>query len=172
MFLLQKGIFAPNRQLLCFCYLYGEWLPACVCEHRTIQHWTELFNFCFHLYQLHLIGGQFWIDFFLPAVEYLKVFELLLHGRENELLNFFFVDFSVAQAVLAFCPFDTAALKINAAALNGRINLSAVRRLFFFCRRAAEWFGYYWWTASASSCVSWPFLTASEMALSNSSTVE
>ena len=52
--------------------------------------------------------------------------------------------FFVARAVLAFCPFGTAALKINAAALNGRINLSAVRRLFFFCRRAAEWFGYYW----------------------------
>ena len=48
-----------------------------------------------------MIGGQFWIDFFLPAVEYLKVFELLLHGRENELLKFFFVDFSAARAVLA-----------------------------------------------------------------------
>ena len=79
-----------------------------------------------------MIGSQFWIDFFLPAVEYLKVFELLLHGRENELLKFFFVDFFVARAVLAFCPFGTAALKINAAALNGRINLSAVRRLFSF----------------------------------------
>ena len=53
-------------------------------------------------------------------------------------------NFFVARVVLAFCPFGTAALKINAAALNGRINLSAVRRLFFFCRRAAEWFGYYW----------------------------
>ena len=41
-------------------------------------------------------------------------------------------NFFVARAVLAFCPFDTAALKINAAALNGRINLSAVRRLFSF----------------------------------------
>ena len=91
-----------------------------------------------------MIGGQFWIDFFLPAVEYLKVFELLMHGRENELLKFFFVDFSAARAVLAFCPFGTAALKINAAALNGRINLSAVRRLFFFCRHAVEWFVYYW----------------------------
>ena len=34
-------------------------------------------------------------------MEYLKVFELLLHGRENELLKFFFVDFSAARAVLA-----------------------------------------------------------------------
>ena len=41
-------------------------------------------------------------------------------------------NFFVARAVLAFCPFGTAALKINAAALNGRINLSAVRRLFSF----------------------------------------
>ena len=41
-------------------------------------------------------------------------------------------NFSAARAVLAFCPFGTAALKINAAALNGRINLSAVQRLFFF----------------------------------------
>ena len=65
-------------------------------------------------------------------MEYLKIFELLLHGRENELLKFFFVDFFVARAVLAFCPFGTATLKINAAALNGRINLSAVRRLFSF----------------------------------------
>ncbi|WP_343019037.1 hypothetical protein [Blautia obeum] len=54
------------------------------------------------------------------------------------------MDFSAARAVLAFCPFGTVDLKINAAALNGCINLSAVRRLFFFCRRAAEWFGYYW----------------------------
>ena len=89
-----------------------------VCHRQAKSHWPgqriqQLFNFCFHLYQLHLIGGQFWIDFFLPAVEYLKVFELLLHGRENELLKFFFVDFSATRAVLAFCPFDTAALKIN-----------------------------------------------------------
>ena len=104
---------------------------------KQSQRIQQLFNFCFHLYQLHLIGSQFWIDFFLPAVEYLKVFELLLHGRENELLKFFFVDFFVARAVLAFCPFGTAALKINAAASNGRVDRAAVRRLFFFCRRAA-----------------------------------
>ena len=53
-------------------------------------------------------------------------------------------NFSAARAVLAFCPFGTVDLKINAAVLNRCINLSAVRRLFFFCRRAAEWFGYYW----------------------------
>ena len=32
---------------------------------------------------------------------------------------------------------ETAALKIKAAVSNGRVNLSALRRLFFFCRRAA-----------------------------------
>ena len=31
----------------------------------------------------------------------------------------------------------------RAAALNGRINLSAVRRFFFFCHRPAEWLSYY-----------------------------
>ena len=34
---------------------------------------------------------------------------------------------------------DTAALKIKAAASQVRENLSAVRRLFFFCRRAADY---------------------------------
>ena len=35
---------------------------------------------------------------------------------------------------------ETAALKIKAAVSNGRVKLSAVRRLFFFCRRAAEYY--------------------------------
>ena len=47
---------------------------------RQGQRIQQLFNFCLHLCQLHLIGGQFRIDFFLSAVEYLKVFELFLHG--------------------------------------------------------------------------------------------
>ena len=34
---------------------------------------------------------------------------------------------------------ETAALKIKAAVSNGRVKLSALRRLFFFCRRPAEW---------------------------------
>ena len=43
-----------------------------------------------------------------PAVEYLKVFELLLHGRENELLKFFFADFPAARTAFVFRPFGTA----------------------------------------------------------------
>ena len=42
----------------------------------------------------------------------------------------------------------------------------------FFLLPSSGRMAYYFWTESASSCVSWPFLTASEMALSNSSTVE
>ena len=53
-------------------------------------------------------SGQLRIDFFLPAVEYLKVFELLLHGRENELLKFFFTDFPAARTAFVFRPFGTA----------------------------------------------------------------
>ena len=35
---------------------------------------------------------------------------------------------------------ETAALKIKAAVSNGRVKLSALRRLFFFCRRPAEYY--------------------------------
>ena len=72
------------------------------------QRIQQLFNFCLHLCQFHLIGCQFRIDFFLPAVEYLKVFELFLHGRENELLKFFFADFPAARTAFIFRPFGTA----------------------------------------------------------------
>jgi hypothetical protein len=42
------------------------------------------------------------------------------------------------QVVIGLCKRkETAALKIKAAASNGRVKLSALRRLFFFCRRAA-----------------------------------
>ena len=46
------------------------------------------------------------------------------------------------QVVIGLCKRkETAALKIKAAVSNGRVKLSAVRRLFFFCRRAADrWF--------------------------------
>ena len=33
--------------------------------------------------------------------------------------------------------YETAALKIKASVSNGRVKLSALRRLFFFCRRPA-----------------------------------
>ena len=42
------------------------------------------------------------------------------------------------QVVIGLCKRkETAALKIKAAVSNGRVKLSAVRRLFFFCRRVA-----------------------------------
>ena len=42
------------------------------------------------------------------------------------------------QVVIGLCKRkETAALKIKAAVSNGRVKLSALRRLFFFCRRAA-----------------------------------
>ena len=45
------------------------------------------------------------------------------------------------QVVIGLCRRkETAALKIKAAVSNGRVKLSAVRRLFFFCRRAADFY--------------------------------
>ena len=45
------------------------------------------------------------------------------------------------QVVIGLCKRkETAALKIKAAVSNGRVKLSALRRLFFFCRRAADHF--------------------------------
>ena len=45
------------------------------------------------------------------------------------------------QVVIGLCRCkETAALKIKAAVSNGRVKLSALRRLFFFCRRAADHF--------------------------------
>ena len=42
------------------------------------------------------------------------------------------------QVVIGLCKRkETAALKIKAAASNGRVDMAAVRRLFFFCRRVA-----------------------------------
>ena len=48
------------------------------------------------------------------------------------------------QVVIGLCKRkETAALKIKAAVSNGRVKLSALRRLFFFCRRPAEWLSHY-----------------------------
>jgi len=48
------------------------------------------------------------------------------------------------QVVIGLCKRkETAALKIKAAVSNGRVNLSTLRRLFFFCRRPAEWLSHY-----------------------------
>ena len=41
-------------------------------------------------------------------MEYLKIFEFLLHGRENELLKFFFADFPAARTAFVFRPFGAA----------------------------------------------------------------
>ena len=45
------------------------------------------------------------------------------------------------QVVIGLCKRkETAALKIKAAVSNGRVKLSALRRLFFFCRHPAGCF--------------------------------
>jgi len=45
------------------------------------------------------------------------------------------------QVVIGLCKRkETAALKIKAAVSNGRVDRAAVRRLFFFCRRAADFY--------------------------------
>ena len=45
------------------------------------------------------------------------------------------------QVVIGLCKRkETAALKIKAAVSNGRVKLSALRWLFFFCRRPAEYY--------------------------------
>lgn len=45
------------------------------------------------------------------------------------------------QVVIGLCRRkETAALKIKASVSNGHENMSALRRLFFFCRRPAEYY--------------------------------
>ena len=45
------------------------------------------------------------------------------------------------QVVIGLCRRkETAALKIKAAVSNGHENMSALRQLFFFCRRPAEYY--------------------------------
>ena len=47
------------------------------------------------------------------------------------------------QVVIGLCKRkETAALKIKAAVSNGRVKLSALRRLFFFCRSCGRSFQY------------------------------
>ena len=47
------------------------------------------------------------------------------------------------QVVIGLCKRkETAALKFKAAVSKGRVNMAAVRRLFFFCRRPAVTFSY------------------------------
>ena len=60
-------------------------------------------------------------------------------GKANETRQINLPSATVSlQVVIGLCKRkETAALKIKAAVSNGRVKLSALRRLFFFCRRAA-----------------------------------
>ena len=70
---------------------------------------------------------------FLTDVDHVS-FEKANETRQNSLQS---ATVSL-QVVIGLCKRkETAALKIKAAVSNGRVKLSALRRLFFFCRRAA-----------------------------------
>ena len=73
---------------------------------------------------------------FLTDVDHVS-FEKANETRQNNLQS---ATVSL-QVVIGLCKRkETAALKIKAAVSNGRVKLSALRRLFFFCRRAADCF--------------------------------
>ena len=70
---------------------------------------------------------------FLTDVDHV-IFEKSIGTRQNNLQS---ATVSL-QVVIGLCKRkETAALKIKAAVSNERVKLSALRRLFFFCRRAA-----------------------------------
>ena len=76
---------------------------------------------------------------FLTDVDHVS-FEKANETRQNNLQS---ATVSL-QVVIGLCKRkETAALKIKAAASNGRVDMAAVRRLFFFCRRVAEWLSHY-----------------------------
>ena len=80
---------------------------------------------------LYLPGGGAML--FLTDVDHVS-FEKANETRQNNLPS---ATVSL-QVVIGLCKRkETAALKIKAAVSNGRVKLSALRRLFFFCRRAA-----------------------------------
>ena len=71
---------------------------------------------------------------FLTDVDHVS-FEKANETRQNNLQS---ATVSL-QVVIGLCKRkETAALKIKAAVSNGRVKLSALRRLFFFCRRPAD----------------------------------
>ena len=73
---------------------------------------------------------------FLTDVDHVS-FEKVKGARQNNLQS---ATVSL-QVVIGLCRRkETAALKIKAAVSNGRVKLSALRRLFFFCRRPAEYY--------------------------------
>ena len=70
---------------------------------------------------------------FLTDVDHVS-FEKANETRQNNLQS---ATVSL-QVVIGLCKRkETAALKIKAAVSNGRVDMAAVRRLFFFCRRVA-----------------------------------
>ena len=72
---------------------------------------------------------------FLTDVDHVS-FEKVKGARQNNLQS---ATVSL-QVVIGLCKRkETAALKIKAAVSNGRVKLSALRRLFFFCRRPADY---------------------------------
>ena len=80
---------------------------------------------------LYLPGGGAML--FLTDVDHVS-FEKANGTRQNNLQS---TTVSL-QVVIGLCRRkETAALKIKAAASNGRVDIAAVRRLFFFCRRVA-----------------------------------
>ena len=83
---------------------------------------------------LYLPGGGAML--FLTDVDHVS-FEKANETRQNNLQS---ATVSL-QVVIGLCRRkETAALKIKAAVSNGRVKLSALRRLFFFCRRPAEYY--------------------------------
>ena len=76
---------------------------------------------------------------FLTDVDHVS-FEKANETRQNNLQS---ATVSL-QVVIGLCKRkETAALKIKAAASWAHGDMSAVRRLFFFCRRPADLIGYY-----------------------------
>ena len=83
---------------------------------------------------LYLPGGGAML--FLTDVDHVS-FEKANETRQNNLQS---ATVSL-QVVIGLCKRkETAALKIKAAVSNGRVKLSALRRLFFFCRHPAEYY--------------------------------
>ena len=73
---------------------------------------------------------------FLTDVDHVS-FEKVKGARQNNLQS---ATVSL-QVVIGLCRRkETAALKIKAAVSNGHENMSDLRRLFFFCRRPAEYY--------------------------------
>jgi len=73
---------------------------------------------------------------FLTDVDHVS-FEKVKGARQNNLQS---ATVSLQVVIGLYKRKETAALKIKAAVSNGRVKLSALRRLFFFCRRPTEYY--------------------------------